>query len=32
MRIGNYRTVYEIDDKGLVVIVLFIGPRGDVYK
>ena len=32
LRIGNYRAVYDIDDKGFVVIVLFIGPRGDVYK
>jgi len=32
LRIGNYRTVYEIDDGGYVVIVLFISPRGDIYK
>lgn len=32
LRIGNYRAIYDIDDKGFVVIVLFIGPRGDVYK
>jgi mRNA interferase RelE/StbE len=32
LRIGNYRAVYDIDKEGYVIIVLFIGPRGDVYK
>lgn len=32
LRIGRYRAVYEIDDKDTVIVILFIGPRGDVYK
>jgi len=32
LRIGNYRAVYDIDEKGYIVIVLLVGPRGDIYK
>lgn len=32
LRIGNFRAVYKVDEDGFVVIVLIIGPRGDVYK
>ncbi len=32
LRIGQYRLIYEIVDEELLVIVLKIGPRGDVYK
>ena len=29
---GNYRIIYDIEDDALVVLVLRIGHRGDVYK
>ena len=32
MRIGDYRVIFERDDKGRTIEVLAIGPRGDVYK
>ncbi|MTI86140.1 MAG: type II toxin-antitoxin system RelE/ParE family toxin [Firmicutes bacterium] len=32
LRIGNYRAVYEVNEKGHIVIVLVIGPRGDIYN
>lgn len=32
LRIGDYRVILEIDDGRLVVLVLKIGARGDVYK
>lgn len=32
LRIGQYRAIYEIDNGALVVYILKIGPRGDVYK
>lgn len=32
LRIGNYRAVYEINEKGHIVIVLVVGPRGDIYN
>jgi mRNA interferase RelE/StbE len=31
LRIGDYRAIYEIDDKESKVIVLFIGHRKNVY-
>ncbi len=32
IRFGNYRMIYEIIDQRLIITVLRIGPRGDVYK
>lgn len=32
IRIGDYRVVYAIDDKVLIVTVVKIGHRGDVYR
>ena len=31
-RIGNYRVIYEIQDERLLVIVIKLGHRKDVYK
>ena len=32
IRVGNYRVIYEIDGKRIVVIILKIGHRKDVYR
>ena len=32
VRIGDYRVIYEIDDANTTVLVVVIGPRGDVYR
>ncbi|XID96090.1 type II toxin-antitoxin system RelE/ParE family toxin [Paenibacillaceae bacterium WGS1546] len=32
LRVGNYRILYTIEDNRLIIIVINIGPRGDVYK
>lgn len=32
LRLGNYRFIYEVSDKVLVVLVLKVGHRKDVYK
>jgi mRNA interferase RelE/StbE len=32
LRIGDYRVILDIDDGKLIVLVLKIGTRGDVYK
>jgi mRNA interferase RelE/StbE len=32
IRIGNYRVIYEIDDKRILVIILKIGHRKDIYR
>jgi mRNA interferase RelE/StbE len=32
VRIGDFRVIYEIQDDELVLIVIKVGPRGDVYK
>ncbi len=32
IRIGDYRVVYEINDKGKIIIILRIKHRKDVYK
>ena len=32
LRIGSMRAVYGLDTKKNVVVVLAIGPRGDIYK
>jgi mRNA interferase RelE/StbE len=32
IRVGSYRVIYEIHDEQLVVLVIAIGPRRDVYR
>ncbi|RMF18832.1 MAG: type II toxin-antitoxin system RelE/ParE family toxin [Candidatus Dadabacteria bacterium] len=32
IRVGDYRVVYEIEDDKLLVLVLRVGNRGEVYK
>jgi len=32
VRTGNYRVVYEIRDKGLLVLVLPVGDRREIYR
>ena len=32
LRIGRWRAIYQIEGKKMVIEVLRIGPRGDVYK
>ena len=32
LRVGDYRVVYEIDDKNRLVTVLHVGHRRDVYR
>ena len=32
LRIGNYRVLYTKDEIEMVVLVVKIGPRGDIYK
>jgi mRNA interferase RelE/StbE len=32
VRVGDYRIVYEIQDVGLVILILKIGDRRDVYR
>ena len=32
LRQGSYRAICRIDDGELVILVLKVGPRGDVYK
>ena len=32
LRVGDWRVIYEVQDDELVVLVLKIGPRGDVYR
>ncbi len=32
IRIGGYRVVYDVNDRALVVLVLRVGSRGDVYR
>jgi len=32
LRIGQYRAIYHIEANSMVIDVLTIGPRGDIYK
>jgi mRNA interferase RelE/StbE len=32
IRIGGYRVVYDVNDRALVVLVLRVGSRGEVYR
>lgn len=32
LRVGDWRVIYEIQDDQLVILVLKIAPRGDVYQ
>jgi mRNA interferase RelE/StbE len=32
MRVGNYRVIYEIKNNELIIFVVRLGPRGDIYK
>lgn len=31
-RVGNYRIIFEIDQGKLIILVLKVGSRGDIYK
>jgi len=32
IRVGDWRVIYEIDGESLIILVLRIGPRGEVYR
>ncbi len=32
VRVGQYRIIYEVDDDRVVVIVVNVAPRGEVYR
>jgi len=32
LRVGDYRVIYEIRDRALVVLIIAVGHRGDVYR
>jgi mRNA interferase RelE/StbE len=32
LRVGDWRVIYEIQDKELIILVLRIAPRGEVYR
>jgi mRNA interferase RelE/StbE len=32
LRVGDWRVIYEIQDKQLIILVLKIAPRGEVYR
>ncbi len=32
LRVGDWRVIYEIDGDQLIILVLRIGPRGEVYR
>ena len=32
LRVGNYRIIYEIDNGELIIIVIDVGNRGEIYN
>ena len=32
LRVGDYRVIYEIHNDELILVVIKVGPRGDIYK
>ena len=32
IRVGNYRVIYQVHDEALLVIIVDLGPRRDVYR
>jgi len=32
LRVGDWRVIDELEDEGLVILVLKVGPRGEVYR
>ncbi|MCX6050813.1 MAG: type II toxin-antitoxin system RelE/ParE family toxin [Chloroflexi bacterium] len=32
LRVGDWRVIYELQDEQLVMLIIKIGPRGDVYE
>lgn len=32
IRVGEYRVVYRVEDDVLIVLVIRVGPRGDIYE
>jgi mRNA interferase RelE/StbE len=32
LRVGDWRVIYDLQDDELVILVLKVGPRGDVYR
>lgn len=32
LRVGSYRVVFNKDDDDLIILIIEIGPRGDVYS
>jgi len=32
LRVGDWRVIYELEDERLVILVLKVGPRGEVYR
>ena len=32
LRIGDWRVIYDVEDAELVILVLKVGPRGDIYR
>ena len=32
LRVGNYRIIFSKDDERLIILIIEIGPRGDIYN
>jgi mRNA interferase RelE/StbE len=32
LRVGDWRVIYEIQDDELIILVIKVGPRGDIYR